>query len=100
MPSSTIVVLSSVPKILFRANLDPKLQSVLFKMKPSTKRYSRLLILSSRIVFFNCVPKILFWTNFVPKFQSAFFRMKLGTKEYSGVLLLNLTIAFQIPFPE
>lgn len=51
-------------------------------MNLGTKRYSRLVILSSRTIFSNSVPKISYLSQ--AKFQSALFRMPLSTKGYSG----------------
>ena len=45
------IFLKFIPKIRFRANLVPKLESALFEMKLDTKGHSRLLILNLKIVF-------------------------------------------------
>ena len=52
------IFLNFAPKIIFWANLVPKFESNLFKMKLDTKWYSRVLMLISTIAFLIFVPKI------------------------------------------
>ena len=53
-------------KYLFWANLIPKLQSALFRMKIRTKSYSGVLIPNSTFVFLSSVPKISLLGKFCP----------------------------------
>ena len=66
------IFLDFIPKIPFWANLVPKLESALFKMKLDPVEYSRLLILNSAIVFLNFFPKIPFLSKFGPQISKCF----------------------------
>ena len=66
----TIAFVNSFPKITFGADLAPKLQTALFKIKCSTTEYSRGLISNSTIHILNFVPNIPFSVNLVPKIQN------------------------------
>ena len=56
----TIAFVNPLPKIPFGTNLSPKPQTVLSKLKRSTKGNSRGLISNAKIVILNSVPKIPF----------------------------------------
>ena len=62
---------------LFGANLVPKLQSALFKMKIRRKRYSGVLIPNSTVVFLILPLKYLFWVNLIPKLYTDLFEWNL-----------------------
>ena len=61
------IFLNFVPRRHFFEKLGPKLERTLFKMKPHTKRYSRVLILNSTVVFLNLLP---IGVNLLPKIQN------------------------------
>ena len=59
-----LTFLNVVSKILFWANLVPKLQSALFRMKIRTKRYSEVLIPNLTILLLSSAPKVPFLGKF------------------------------------
>ena len=60
----SIAFTNSFPKIPFGANLTPKLQTALFKIKRSTMEHLKGLISNSTILILNSVPKIPFLGKF------------------------------------
>ena len=66
IPNLAIVFVNSVPKKPVGANLAPKLQIALFKMKCSTAEHKRALMSNSTILILYSVPKIPFLGKFGP----------------------------------
>ena len=93
--------LKFVPNIFFWANLAPKLESALFKMKLHTKGYSRLLILNSTIVFLNFISKIPLLGKFGLETSKVFVQNENRYKDVlRGVLYLNSIIVFLSSVPK
>ena len=72
--------------IPFGANLAPKLQTSLFKIKFSAMEYSRGVISNSTNLIWNSVPKITFSVNVVPKIENHLSWVKVSKKRYYLIL--------------
>ena len=72
--------------IPFGANLAPKLQTSLFKIKFSTMEYSRGVISNSTNLVLNYVPKITFSVNVVPKIENPLSWVKVSKERYYLIL--------------
>ena len=85
----------------FCANLVLKLQSALFRIKPSTKGYSRVQILNSAVVFSNSTSKILFlrkiWSQ---NFKVLYLKWVLVQRVIQGCWSRSIQKVVEISTPE
>ena len=81
-------------KLFFWANICPKIQSCLFRLKIGGDSISKMLIRNLDLDFWNSLPKISLGANLGSKIGNCLFCLKIGAHSTSRMLIPNLDLDF------